>query len=89
MAQDGLSITAVGAHLADCWPGRGGVALKAARRGRRVTMIHGMSVRGSWPVAGGREAEIEPVLERLGDENAVALVTLGRDCSWAQSDTRR
>jgi LmbE family N-acetylglucosaminyl deacetylase len=79
MADNRLSIVAVGAHLDDCWLGMGGVALKAARHGHRVTMIQAVSVYGAWPVVGGREAEIKPVLQRLADDHGVALITLGHD----------
>ena len=79
MSGESLSIVAVGAHLDDCWLGVGGVALKAARRGHRVTMVQAVSTYGAWPVVAGREAEIRPALQRLAEENNVTLIPLGHD----------
>lgn len=74
-----LSILAIGAHLDDCWLGMGGVALKAARRGHRVTMVQAVSTYGAWPVVAGRGAEIKPRLQKIADDAGVKLVTLGYD----------
>jgi LmbE family N-acetylglucosaminyl deacetylase len=34
-----LSFVAIGAHMDDTWMGMGGAALKAVRKGHRVTMV--------------------------------------------------
>jgi hypothetical protein len=74
-----LSIVAVGAHMDDCWLGMGGVALKAARAGHRVNMVHAVSQYGAWPVVAGREAEIKPAVKKLADDAGIRLIPLGHD----------
>ncbi len=74
-----LSIVAVGAHMDDCWLGMGGVALKFARSGHRVTMVQAVSQYGAWPVVAGREAEIKPAVQKLADDAGIQLITLGHD----------
>ena len=74
-----LSVVAIGAHMDDPWIGMGGAALKAARKGHRVTMVQAVSMYGSWPVVSGREAEIRPIIEGVARDSGVELLTLGYD----------
>lgn len=74
-----LSIVAIAAHLDDCWLGMGGTALKAVRKGHRVTMIQGVSTYGAWPPVAGRGEEIKPRIQKLADQEGIKLVTLGYD----------
>lgn len=76
---DSLSIAVTGAHLDDAWLGMGGVLLKAARNGHRVTMIQAVSTYGAWPVVDGLGDMIRPRLQKLADDNNMKLVTLGHD----------
>ncbi len=74
-----LSIVAVGAHMDDCYLGMGGAAIRAARRGHRVTFVQAVSTYGSWPTVTGREAEIKPILQELATRAGISLVPLGHD----------
>ena len=74
-----LSIVAIGAHMDDTWLGMGGVALKAVRKGHRVTMVQVVSTYGAWPVVAGRQAEIEPILAKLAADAGVEFFTMGFD----------
>ena len=74
-----LSIVAIGAHMDDTWLGMGGVALKAVRKGHRVTMVQVVSTYGAWPVVAGRQAEIEPILAKLAADAGVEFLTMGFD----------
>ena len=74
-----LSIVGVGAHLDDCYLGMGGVAIKAARRGHRVTLVQVVSQYGAWPTVSGRSEEIKPLLAELAARAGVSVVTLGHD----------
>lgn len=74
-----LSIVAVGAHMDDCWLGMGATALKAARRGHKVTMVQAVSQYGSWPTVNGRGKEVKALTEKVAADNGIGLVTLGYD----------
>ena len=59
-----LHILGVGAHLDDCWLGFGGTALKALRRGHRVTFVVAITNFRKLPYLAGRDAEIMAFLDK-------------------------
>ena len=79
MAVPKYHILAVGAHMDDCWLGLGGTALKAVRRGHRVTFVTVVGAYECWPVTAGRAAEIKPILSRVAAEAGVGLIALKHD----------
>jgi LmbE family N-acetylglucosaminyl deacetylase len=74
-----LSLVAIGAHMDDCWLGMGATALKAARRGHKVTLVQAVSTYGAWPTVAGRGAEVKELTERVAAQNGIRLITLGYD----------
>jgi LmbE family N-acetylglucosaminyl deacetylase len=74
-----LHIVGIGAHLDDCWLGFGGTALKALRRGHRVTFVVAVTNFRKLGYLAGRDAEIMAFLDKQSKDTGVEFVYLKHD----------
>ena len=72
-------LVGIGAHLDDCWLGFGGTALKALRRGHRVTFIVAVTNFRKLEYLAGRDAEIMAFLGKQSKDTGVEFVYLKHD----------
>lgn len=79
MASKTYSILGIGAHIDDCWLGCGATALKALKRGHKVTFITAVTNFRRWPVLAGRDAEAHAHLDKLTRESGIDIIRLGHD----------
>jgi len=80
------SILAIGAHMDDCWLGMGGTALKAVRKGHKVTMVTAISNYRYLPYLAGRSAELKPALEKFHAERGIQTISLNHDYMRLHND---
>jgi LmbE family N-acetylglucosaminyl deacetylase len=82
MAQDStkpLHLVGIGAHLDDCWLGFGGTALKARRKGHRVTFIIAITNFRYLEYLAGRDQEIMAFLNKQTESTGIEYVLLKHD----------
>lgn len=70
----------------DCWLGMGGTALKALRKGHKVTMVTAVSNYRKLPFLRGRDAEIKEKLQLHNDKLGVRTIELGCDYMRLHND---
>jgi LmbE family N-acetylglucosaminyl deacetylase len=77
--QKPLHLVGIGAHLDDCWLGFGGTALKARRRGHRVTFIVAVTNFRKLEYLAGRDQEIMAFLNKQTETTGVEFIFLKHD----------
>ena len=77
--QKPLHLVGIGAHLDDCWLGFGGTALKARRRGHRVTFIVAITNFRKLEYLAGRDQEIMAFLNKQTETTGVEFIFLKHD----------